>query len=237
MALDQAIHGWADCGRWIAHKFLGLAFPGCCICRYVTCIGKSQCWTSTWIPTQSINTWVPLGELISYHTSYTPSVSKELTPIFPPGLWDIYHLLDAFFWLNTYYRLFLFIIFCLLRPPWKHWRNLHESSKIFFGASKLGGRKTPLVAWDRLCKPKELGGLGFKHLAHHSIALLSKWVLAALDNPTSEWSLLFMQNIHLGNWSNIRQLRRHHYSATDRILLGDLKNIWAMPYSIGIWGV
>lgn len=85
-----------------------------------------------------------------------------------------------------------------------------------------------------MCKPKELGVLGFKHLVH-SIALLSKWVIATLDNPTSKWSMLFMDNINLGNWANNRQLHRKSYSTTDRILLGNLKSIRAMPYTIGIW--
>lgn len=44
-----------------------------------------------------------------------------------------------------------------------------------------------------------------------------------------------MKNIQSDNSANNRQLRRQGYSETDRILLGDLKSIRAMPYTIGIW--
>ena len=36
--------------------------------------------------------------------------------------------------------------------------------------------KYPLVAWEKVCSPLEMGGLGIKKLVHFNQALLGKWL-------------------------------------------------------------
>lgn len=50
----------------------------------------------------------------------------------------------------------------------------------------------PLFAWSRLTQPKETRGLGFKDYMAHVDALLYKWIARALDDPTTEWVILYL---------------------------------------------
>ena len=38
------------------------------------------------------------------------------------------------------------------------------------------GKKDHLIRWDVVCRPKELGGLGFEKTSLRNIALLGKWL-------------------------------------------------------------
>uniref|UniRef100_A0A7N2LV02 Uncharacterized protein n=1 Tax=Quercus lobata TaxID=97700 RepID=A0A7N2LV02_QUELO len=71
--------------------------------------------------------------------------------------------------LPTYY-LSLFTIPIAMTDKLEHiQRNfLWESSEECF--------KYPLVAWDKVCSPLEMGGLGIKKLVHFNHALLRKWL-------------------------------------------------------------
>ncbi|KAF1877272.1 hypothetical protein Lal_00012043 [Lupinus albus] len=45
----------------------------------------------------------------------------------------------------------------------------------FLWGNERGGKGIAWVAWDVVCKPKELGGLGVKDLIKFNLALLGKW--------------------------------------------------------------
>ena len=38
------------------------------------------------------------------------------------------------------------------------------------------GKRDHLVRWDVVCKPKEIGGLGFENISLRNLALLGKWL-------------------------------------------------------------
>ncbi|KAL5573075.1 hypothetical protein UlMin_022672 [Ulmus minor] len=54
----------------------------------------------------------------------------------------------------------------------------------WWGPSSNGRKPMCLKAWDALCKPKSLGGLGFRRMRDFNLALLSKW----------GWNILTVQN-------------------------------------------
>ncbi|CAM6128383.1 unnamed protein product [Calypogeia fissa] len=87
------------------------------------------------------------------------------------------HVLQA---IPIYHAMFLY-------APLLVCRKITRLCKDFlWGFNKEGGRKLPLVAWDKLAPPKIHGGLGFKAVFHHSCALLSRWILMALDHLASD---------------------------------------------------
>jgi hypothetical protein len=76
-----------------------------------------------------------------------------------------------------------------------------------WGYNAEGGRKTALVSWNKLIRPKADGGLGLKDLYKHSAALLSRWITEALDEPRTEWAQLFLINIESVQWAQNKAYR------------------------------
>ena len=58
--------------------------------------------------------------------------------------------------------------------------------KFWWSPSKNSNRYFTPLAWDNLCQPKYLGGLGFRHFSDINMALLSKvagWILNQSNKP------------------------------------------------------
>ncbi|KAJ3696607.1 hypothetical protein LUZ61_000312 [Rhynchospora tenuis] len=53
-----------------------------------------------------------------------------------------------------------------------------------------GSKGVHLLAWDRMCMPKEIGGLGLVNLKLHNISLLLRWLWRLYAQPDSQWSSL-----------------------------------------------
>ncbi|KAJ4786820.1 RNA-directed DNA polymerase (reverse transcriptase)-related family protein [Rhynchospora pubera] len=50
------------------------------------------------------------------------------------------------------------------------------------------GTGIPLLAWDRVCLPKQLGGFGLQHLKLQNISLLLRWIWRLYSEGNSLWS-------------------------------------------------
>ena len=72
---------------------------------------------------------------------------------------------------------------CFLLPK-TFCNTLHQMCARFWWGSKDGERKIHWMSWEKLCCPKEEGGMGFRDLYAHNLALLSKqgWRLVKYPN-------------------------------------------------------
>ncbi|KAJ3689098.1 hypothetical protein LUZ61_018262 [Rhynchospora tenuis] len=56
-----------------------------------------------------------------------------------------------------------------------------------WGSSNNLGSGVHLLAWNRICLPKSLGGFGLRDLRLHNLALLLRWWWRLFNNPDSLW--------------------------------------------------
>ena len=83
----------------------------------------------------------------------------------------------------------------------------------------LGNRKRHNVKWEWCCTPRKQGGLGTKDLKKQGRALISKWLIKAIEG-NEPWKVLIRNNVVRSvikqekNWGNIPFLD---------ILLGDFE--------------
>ncbi|PWA89029.1 RNA-directed DNA polymerase, eukaryota [Artemisia annua] len=107
--------------------------------------------------------------------------------------------------------------FSLYKAPCKVIKDLESlSSRFLWGGSK-DVHKIHWVAWDKVCQPKDRGGLGLCKLKHINVALLSKWgwrfkkergnlwceVIEACHVTKRSWDYLPVRNNFSGTWSSI----------------------------------
>lgn len=109
------------------------------------------------------------------------------------------------------------------------------SRGFLWGQNVNGGKRIPLVAWDKLARPKLEGGLGLKDFRSHSDALLSKWFTGALDNPSSEWAQMYAVNLGLTKWRNYKMVCRNKYSMIDKMLLSLPRSFGKLVYIGQLW--
>ena len=81
----------------------------------------------------------------------------------------------------------------------KFWRSPSKNSNLYF---------TPL-AWDNLCQPKNLDGLGFGHFSDINMALISKvawWILNQFNRPCVQ-ALIAKYKVRR-NWLNAKPSKK-----------------------------
>ncbi|CAK8559930.1 unnamed protein product [Lathyrus sativus] len=62
------------------------------------------------------------------------------------------------------------------KAPHKILKDIIAIQRRFLWAGKSSKRFIPWVSWNFVCKSKELGGLGIKHVGRFNSALLAKWL-------------------------------------------------------------
>src|ERR1044072_1367680 len=81
------------------------------------------------------------------------------------------------------------------------WQSSIVLCGTFFGGGKEGEYKTAWVSWERMCAPKDLGGLGLKDLGRFNIALLGKWRWRLFSEKGSVWTeVLKAKYFGSGKW-------------------------------------
>lgn len=91
-----------------------------------------------------------------------------------------------------------------------------------WGHNAEGGKRIPLIAWERLAWPKSEGGVGLKDFRSHSDTLLTQWFTKALDSPDSDWAnTLFDANLSSAMWFNAKVIQWNRYTVRDRLLLSN----------------
>lgn len=96
-----------------------------------------------------------------------------------------------------------------------------------------GGRKTTLVLWKKITAPKEVGGLGIRHIHLHSHALLGQWVIIAHNHPASKWSSPFFANLKVTRQNGPTHCKAK-YTISNMILLGIVTTLNKLTYMVGI---
>lgn len=72
-------------------------------------------------------------------------------------------------------------------------KKIKVSLKMFLWSDNLGGQtKIPLLAWDKICRPKEVGGVGIRDLVIQNKALGAKLIWKLYANPWSKWAFIML---------------------------------------------
>jgi hypothetical protein len=78
----------------------------------------------------------------------------------------------------------IFSMACFLLPTGLC-NHINTMIRKFWWGCKDGERKTAWVSWKEMCKPKNMGGLGFRDIELFNLSLLARQAWRMLQNPTS----------------------------------------------------
>lgn len=69
----------------------------------------------------------------------------------------------------------------------------------------------------------------------YKLALLSKWVLKAILDPSTEWAQLFLTLFEDFTWEHRRSINKVQYTSLHHIMLGTVCTYRLMTYTSSIW--
>ncbi|KAJ4734117.1 RNA-directed DNA polymerase (reverse transcriptase)-related family protein [Rhynchospora pubera] len=80
-----------------------------------------------------------------------------------------------------------YFMYVFLLPRWLTEAIDKARKRFIWSTNNDGKHKTHLVAWDKLCMPKEVGGLGIKNIKIQNQAFLLRWLWFLYKNHNSLW--------------------------------------------------
>ncbi|XP_073112907.1 uncharacterized protein [Elaeis guineensis] len=87
--------------------------------------------------------------------------------------------------------------------------KIQKHFKAFCWGYETGTRRIHLLAWNKICQPKELGELGIQDLRMRRMALMGTLAARVILTPTSLWSQVVWNKYHIsGRWSSCRPPRK-----------------------------
>lgn len=79
----------------------------------------------------------------------------------------------------------------VLKAPCHTLNQLKSTLRSFLCNDNVGGKeKIPLIAWDNVCLPKDIGGIGIRNLKLQNVGLGAKLTWKLYQNPHSRWGKL-----------------------------------------------
>ncbi|KAF7815419.1 ribonuclease H [Senna tora] len=98
---------------------------------------------------------------------------------------------------------------CVVKDAWRDGVNWGDGLNSFYDTVKIWNRKTfgniflnkktHLVAWNNVCKPKVNGGLGLRHLKHQNSAFMCKLGWGLVHQINHLWARMLRAKYHCGN--------------------------------------
>ncbi|KAJ4755660.1 RNA-directed DNA polymerase (reverse transcriptase)-related family protein [Rhynchospora pubera] len=128
----------------------------------------------------------------------------------------------------------IFFMSAFMLPSWVL-KAIDKLRRTFLWGRSTGTRNgIHLLSWDRVCLPKQLGGMGVLNLKLLNISLLLKWLWRLFEMPNSPWACLtrslLASRMHTtplawtsrGSffWKDLLKLR-HIFSISTKFNLGD----------------
>ncbi|CAK8543940.1 unnamed protein product [Lathyrus sativus] len=97
------------------------------------------------------------------------------------------------------------------KAPHKVVKNLIAIQRRFLWAGNSSNSFIPWVSWNSVCKSKEHGGLGIKHVGRFNSALLAKWLWRFQTGDNEIW-----RNTLTNRYGNL-SIKTQTYSDVDRL--------------------
>ena len=114
--------------------------------------------------------------------------------------------------------LFYVFLFCM---PTTMVREVKRIQKNFLWDWGSKNRKIAWVAWDKICQPRDKGGLGVIDIGKFNLALLGKWIWRLKSKERSLWEDILVSKY--GGW---RDLRSQGQKSKDSVWRRDLRKVW-----------
>ncbi|XP_068486473.1 uncharacterized mitochondrial protein AtMg00310-like [Phaseolus vulgaris] len=84
------------------------------------------------------------------------------------------------------------------------------------------GRKIAWAAWDKVCKPKEAGGLGIINVRQFNLALMGKWIWRLKTEAGGLWKEVLESKY--GGWRGLKEQRDNKSKVS--LWWRDLRKVW-----------
>ena len=115
--------------------------------------------------------------------------------------------------------------FSFFRIPQSVATKLVKIQRVFLWGGEHDQKKIAWISWEKVCLPKERGGLGIKDVKAFNIALLGKWKWHLLNHHQELW--IKVVESKYGGWRGLEEGDR---VASQSLWWRDLKRVVCQSY-------